>query len=40
MTDKIAGKSIEIITGMKVMTKAGPGLEKGHFAEAIRIIEI
>ena len=40
MTDKIAEDSIEIITGMKVMTEAGTGLEKGHFPEAITKIEI
>ena len=40
MTDKIAEKSIEIITEMKVMTEAGTGLEKGHFPEAIVVIEI
>ena len=40
MTDKIAEESIGIITGMKVMTEAGTGLEKGHFPEAITIIEI
>ena len=28
-------KSIEINTGMQVMTEAGTGLEKGHFPEAI-----
>ena len=40
MIDKIAEESIEIITGMKVMTEAGTGLEKGHFPEAIAAIEI
>ena len=40
LTDKIAEVSIEIITGMKVMTEAGTGLEKGHFPEAITTIEI
>ena len=40
MTDKIADESIEIITGMKVMTEAGMGLEKGHFPEATAAIEI
>ena len=35
MKDKIIGESIEIITGMKVMTEAGTDLEKGHFPEAI-----
>ena len=40
MTDKIAEESREIVTGMKVMTKAGIGLEKGHSPEAIATIEI
>ena len=40
MTDKIAEESIEIITGIKVMTETGTGLEKGHFPEAITTIEI
>ena len=40
MTNKIAEESIEIITGMKVMTEAGIGLEKGHFPEAITAIEM
>ena len=40
MTDKIAEESIEIITGMKVMTETATGLEKGHFLEAIAAIEI
>ena len=40
MTDKITEKSIGIITGMKVMTEAGRDLEKGHFPNAITIIEI
>ena len=40
MTDKIAEESIEIITGVKVMTEAGAGLEKGHFPEAIVAKEI
>ena len=35
LTDRIAEVSIEIITGIKVMTEAGTGLEKGHFPEAI-----
>ena len=39
MTDRIAEESIEIITEMKVMIEAGTGLEKGHFPEAITIIE-
>ena len=40
MTDKIAEESMEIITGMKVMTEAGTGPEKGHFPEALTTIEI
>ena len=40
MTDRLAEESIEIITGMKVMTEAGTGLEKGHFPEAIIAIGI
>ena len=40
MTDKIAEESIEIITGMRVMTEAGTDLEKGLFLEAITTIEI
>ena len=40
MTDKIAEESIEIITGMKVMTDTGTGLEKGHFPEATATKEI
>ena len=40
MTDKIAEKSIEIITEMKVVTESGIGPEKGHFLEAITTIEI
>ena len=40
MTDKIAEESTEIITGMKVITEAGAGLEKGHFPEAITAKEI
>ena len=40
MTDKIAKESIEIITRMKVVTEAGTGLEKGHFAETLAAIEI
>ena len=39
LTDKIVEESIEIITGMKVMTEAGTGLEKGHFPETIAAIE-
>ena len=31
--------NIGIITGMKVMTEAGMGLEKGNFPEAIAVIE-
>ena len=37
---KIAEESIEIISGTKVMTEAGAGLERGHFPEAITAIEI
>ena len=33
-------ESIEIITGMKVMTETETGLEKGHFPEAIAELEI
>ena len=40
MTDRIAEENIEIITGMKVMTEPGTGLEKGYFPEAIVAIEI
>ena len=40
MIDRIAEESIEIITGMKVMTEAGTGLEKNHFLEAIVAIEV
>ena len=40
LTGKIAEESIEIITGMKVMTEAGTGLEKGCFLEAVVVIEI
>ena len=40
LTNKIAEESIEIITGMKVKTEAGTGLEKGHFCEAITTIGI
>ena len=40
LTDRIAEEGIEIITGMKVMTETGTGLEKGHFPEAIVTIEI
>ena len=40
MTEKIAEESVEIITGMKVMTEAGTGLEKGYFPEDITTIEI
>ena len=39
MTDKIAGESTEVITGMKVMTEAGTGLEKGQFSETIATTE-
>ena len=40
MRDKIAQESIEIITGMEVMTEEGTGLEKGHFPETLALIEI
>ena len=40
LTDNITEEIIEIITGMKVMTEAGTGLEKGHFPEPIATIEI
>ena len=40
LTDRIVEESIEIITGMKVMTEAGTGLEKGHFPETLVAIEI
>ena len=40
LTDKIAEESIEIITGMKVMTEAGTGVEKGHFPTTLVAIEI
>ena len=40
LTERIAGKSIEINTGMTVITEAGTGLEKGHFPETIVAIEI
>ena len=40
MTDRLAEESIEIITGMKVMTEAGTGLEKGCFPEVTVAIEI
>ena len=40
MTDNTAEESIEIITGMKLVTEAGTGLEKGHFPEAIATLEI
>ena len=40
MTDRIADENIEIITGMKVVTEAGTGLEIGNFPEAIVAIEI
>ena len=39
MTDKIAEESREIITEMKVMTKAGTGLEKGNFPGVIAAVE-
>ena len=38
MTDKLVEESIEIITGMKVITGAGTGLEKGHFPETLAMI--
>ena len=40
MTNTIAEGSIEIITGMKVMTEGRIGLENGHFPEAMAAIEI
>ena len=40
LIDKIAEESIETITGMKDMTGAGTGLEKGHFLETLVAIEI
>ena len=40
LTDKTAEESIEVIIGMKVMTEAGTGLEKGHLPEAITTMEI
>ena len=40
LTDRIAEESIEIITGMKVMTEAGTGLEKEHSPETIIAIGI
>ena len=40
MTDKIVEKSIEINTGMQVMTEAGTGLVNGYFPEDITTIEI
>ena len=33
LIDRIVEESIEIITGMTVMTEAGTGLEKSHFPE-------
>ena len=33
LTDKTVEESIEIITGMKVMTEVGIGLEKGCFPD-------
>ena len=40
LTDRIVEESIEITTGMKVLTEAGTGLEKGHFPETLAAIEI
>ena len=40
LTDRIVEESIEVIIGMKVMTEAGTGLEKGHFPETLAAIEI
>ena len=40
LTDRTVEESIEVITGMKVMTEAGTGLEKGHFLETLAAIEI
>ena len=40
LTDRMSEESIEIITGVKVMTETGTGLEKGHFLEAIVAIGI
>ena len=37
---QIEEESTEVIIGMKVMTEAGTGLEKGCFPEAITAIEI
>ena len=39
MTDRISEDSTEIIREMKVMKEEGTGLEKGHFPEAIAVIE-
>ena len=40
LRDKIAGESIELITGMKVMTEDTTDLEKGHFPETTAATEI
>ena len=40
LIDRIEEGSIEIITGAKVMTEAGTGLEKGNIPEAITMLEI
>ena len=41
MTDKIVEENIKIITGMKIMTEVGTGVEKGHFPETLAaMIEI
>ena len=39
LTDRIAEESVEIITEVKIMIETGTGVEKGHFLEAIAIIE-
>ena len=40
LKDRMAEESIETITGIKVMSEAGTGLEKDHFPEATIVIEI
>ena len=40
LADRIVEESIETIIEMIVMIEAGTGLEKGHFPEAITVIEI
>ena len=40
LTDRIVEESIEIITGMKVMTEIGTSLEKGCFLGTLAAIEI